>query len=294
MARYESGTHACLEVMVNSRKMTLQAMGGKLGVSRQRVLQMIKKNRMYDVWVQGANERKESRRIESANQKAEISQKKELVSKICGILIQARDQKISEEPWPSRKAFEYLYSRKLQRKGTRVNYGNMKKLLEKYQEGNASLTQLAEHSGIREPVISCLLKKMELPTLVIKYRKGRRRFSHSELEFIGRCSNTIMYSTDISYFIGCGGYIIRRHSDKNGGSSLTTLFNSELNYYRAFEIYEAKKLRFKDEDICKLLDMGEKAVEYAFENQKRIENVIRHDLKVIYREKMPERYKFLF
>ena len=96
--------------------------------------------------------------------------------------------------------------------------------------------------------------------------------------------------------MGIRSYLISQKTNglKPRAERLTAKFCWNLKYKNAFEIYEAQNLKFKKFEISELFDMDMKVINYAVQHQREIKETIKHDLQIVYRNKIPERYQFLF
>jgi len=265
---------------------SLQYIGDRMGnVTREWARQLIVQYGLYEKWVE--------------EKEAYLAREKKQAARLADVLNKLLGRQLREMSWPERKANEYFLSAK--RRDGRTSYDSLVKLFSEYERAvslgeKTSITEFGESTGFMYSSVASLLRRNGLSTLNKPNRKRRALVTEEEEELYGRCKKTRMSCPALAYFTGKKSNIIyqRVKADKPRAERVTEKFSLKLDYPKAFEIYEAQNLGYRKFEISELLDMKMPTINYALHHHRRIKETIRHDLRIIYKSKIPERYGFLF
>lgn len=272
---------------------SLAEIGKELGgLTRERARQILKRRGLHNQWV----------RAKETRQKKQETHNKQIMDKLpelLSVLEQRKTQLLETITWPERKAAEYLWS--AGRTDYRMNYDTLVDFFSRYElsvsrEERTTLAEFSDQTGLLFTTIASILRKSGLKTLNKPFIEKRILLSHKEKSMINRCKKAYMPCTDLAYFTGLRSYLIsqKTQGEKIPVKKLTAKFFWELKYRTAFEVYEARHLKFKKSEISGLLDIHNSTMDYALQHQREIKETIRHDLSLIYKNKIPEKYQFLF
>jgi len=153
---------------------------------------------------------------------------------------------------------------------------------------------LNNYSGISQTYIGVLLKKMRLKTLERPFMKKRVVTPDYKKEAIGRSSGFKMGHTDIAYFLSLSQHIVSQRRGKSGQHVIGYFGTKQLGYSLATQIYEAESLGFNKDETCELLDLRKNLVGYTLKNKKEIKGKLIPMLNILYSDRVPLKFRFLF
>jgi len=180
---------------------------------------------------------------------------------------------------------------------SQVTYDTIKKIFTRYfgakEAGKKiSLSQLGKGSGLWDSEIGRILNKVGLEPLYGK--KERHVTPQWKKDAIKRAFPLDVNPPDISYFLEIREHIVYQNMKKIGprpkrqefiAQPLANTGLPDLTYRLASQIYEARDLKFKTQDIVELLDTNKRVVNYILKNENIISPKIIEILQTLYPNK---------
>lgn len=262
------------------------------GVTGERVRQYINSSGQHEKW----KEAKLAPKVKEKERKATIGQ-------ILGGVLQRAYENAS---WEEQRAFDYIATRKklhphnYDMKTLIKVFRNYKTALDKGKK--VSLKKLSEKSGLLEPGVGTILRRVGLEPMVLG-RMNTVRLSQEKKDAMKRAFPIEMSNVDIAYFLGVPiytPYLYFHRYFKNGGERPKVKQEIEilrgglgsgkgrkyhLTYRLASQIYESLDAGFNVEETAYLLDTVPEAVVFANSQRAEIGGKIKRALKTLYPDK---------
>ena len=270
----------------------LKEIGDRVGLTGERIRQYLHKAGLHE-------KRKEARR----NIAIQESERKEVLENLlCGVLSRAYN---TEEDWVTRKAFEYVLQRKVE-KFDSYSFETLVEFFRKYEKAKnsgkkVSLGNLVKGTGI--PYLmgaSIVLKAVGLKTLCQPTYRERESTPKEKKEALRRIVKigSDLSSVDIAYFLRIPGRVasqnLKRYGreprrglrnmyfDVRGNRKKTNSGRKDLTYRLASQVYEAVDLGYGIEESAFLLDTSDRVVQTALAHRGEFSNKISKTLKILY------------
>lgn len=272
------------------RGLNLKQIGGKAGVTRERIRQYVCKTGQSDAY-------KKSRLWYDNHKKINKRERNEkILSILMGVRKNAFDKLEDNERWVARMALKA---------GERHLYGfdKLSIVFKRYNDAQRcgkklSLAELVAGTGIGNANAGKILKELGLGAMHGTFK--RHPLPEDKKEAIRRVASLDMSYVDIGYFLGVSGAVVSQNIRRLGlnRTKSPSIFarvghgifgGASLTSRLASQIYEAQDLGFEEADICELLGVKGIVVNYALENRGEIGEEIMKGLKVMWPEKKIER-----
>jgi len=235
------------------------------GVSKQAIDQYLSRSGQRNAWKQ---------------KRYELTQRNPAIKEFLTVLY-SRTRQIPPTDWALARTQEYIWAHK------RSPIDKTYKVYAEYRQAKdkgekPSYRQIAKKTGCHLMYVMDLFHFAGLKPLCREYHESE--IPTKTMMKISRMGITI---PDIAYFCGMSDNGVKLRLYEAGfrpkpRDVKTSTGMRKLTYRLASEIYEAKDLKFSDDDISELLDIDRKVVEYAIRKKREIAPTITDALRLIY------------
>ena len=261
------------------RGMSLQEMRVELNksikISRERIRQYIIHSDQNPKWVEKKEEAEQG--------------KKQSLENIIYILKTRVDELVKKESWAFQKAFEYMESGS---KKSGVQFGTLITAFERLEKGanyreKIELTVIADGLNMHLTTLGRIFRAVGVESM---YNSKQRNIPTEEKkEQIRRGYSLEMTVPDIGYFLEIPNNVVAGIFRKIGNRPrikryIARFGNKDLIYRLASQIYEAEDLKFKKNEIAKLLDTNKAVVDYATANREALQQKIIGVMRILYHD----------
>lgn len=271
--------------------LTLEKIGDKLGLTRERIRQKINETGQYESWRLSRSFYKYTR--EERDLEEERGKLIDILHKRVQQQINSIDETIQ---WAEKKANEYKLSMKksLTTKNfpLPIPYEKLLEVFRYYREAQLkgeklSFDDISKRAGFKSAGLSKrILNRVSLQSLNWQV-EDTRRLSEDQKKMVERSASLEMNNNDRAYFMNLPEHIPTQYGIK-GKRIVLKQFSIEeprLTYGLASQIYEVQDALFTREEIIELLDTSPKAVDYSLEHKDEIAPKIINALNILYPEK---------
>ncbi|MEK6974410.1 MAG: hypothetical protein AABW41_04215 [Nanoarchaeota archaeon] len=272
--------------------LSLAKIADKFSLSRERIRQKIIENGQYHEW-------KHYRTLIKQKEQAQIITKNAFLKQVHSLISNSLESLCAQEGWAYQKTSEYFNS--FCNSGPILSFGVVLSLLQRYENaiGNdqkLSLRQLREGLDIKyDATVSDILKRINLGPMNGSLKMVR--ITKETKESLKRALELPLTNQDLGYFLGIPDYVAKYTLRKLGRTAQPKQFiihlgehvnglkladpKYALTYRAASQIYEAKDLGFKKDEIIKLLSTSELVFDYAMLHERELSGSLVSILKTL-------------
>lgn len=274
------------------RGLSLSEVGKRVGLSRERVRQIVESSGI-------SKEYSEKRKKVKEELRAEKKQPERAFGEILWHLDRRAEELARQEGWAYEKAVEYVNkpTRIVRSKLRSHSFNDVLGIFQTYETAKSngeklSLKKLCEGTGFFLTQARKILNSVGVEPMHGTF--DRHVTPKHKKEAIYRSTGVGMSNMDIAYFLWLKPHVVDQNLGRKGLSSkrpeikgFIKKFGSgkeqkNLTYRLASEIYEACDAGFNLEETCELLDTTPEIVEYAIMNDGKIGEEIVKALRVLY------------
>ncbi len=267
--------------------LTLEEIGGKVELTRERVRQYIKWSGQHAIYMGIRKRVNKDFSIRNNTVKSRKTQEREILF----LINQRLARKAQQESWPMQKMVEYELTYRQKHDPKEYTSQQLLSLFTAYddaaQQGEQlSLEELEHRSGISFTGVGRMLKRVGLEPMYGPLHKRTRQELQGSIAMIDRLADSDLSSVDVAYFTGEWGSQIHTRWRKTGvqkkGKILYQTGNHKLTYRLASEMYEADDLGFNSAEIQELYEKPDKLVQFALNHREKIGQKLMHALWMMY------------
>ena len=275
------------------RGLTLEQIGDKLGVTRERIRQKIIETDQYESWRLGRYFYKYKYKKEERDLETEMARVVDILHKRVQQQINSIDETTQ---WAEKRANEYKLSMKKSLSDENfpptIPYEKLLEVFKCYREAQLkvekiSFDDISKRAGFKSASLSKrILNRVGLQSLNWQVEE-MRRLSEEQKKMVERSASLEMNNHDRAYFMNLPEHIPAQYGIKGKRIVLKRFSSKEhrLNYRLASQIYEAQEAGFNREEIVELFDTFPRTVDYSLEHKDEIAPKIIEALNILYPEK---------
>jgi len=270
--------------------LTLEAIGQVIGVSGERIRQRLRSTGWHKFW----QDSKRHQKILSENLQYEAR------TNFVAFLNVYVDEKAKEKGWAHQKAVEYIRSftsisasRGQRKRLGRPNLDYIVTIFERYEEAQRSgkplsLEQIGEQLGedlnLYPSEVSGILKRVGLEPL---YGSRERHITPQyKKDAMKRTFDSDMTISDVAHFLELPYYVVisyfRRIGKRKRRTPLVDPEGLLITYSLLSQIYDAKDIGFKPEEMSELFDTSPNKVRYAFKHRETLAPRVIASLQILF------------
>lgn len=276
--------------------LTLEAIGQRTDVTRERIRQYILGTGQHDLWREARKERKNV----LGNLVSQIRNiGNNLASQIEKIV---ENNYCKEDNWAYEKTKEYFYSKRYKINNEKYSFDRIFSLFKDYHQAlengdKVSLKKFGERHGFHFVSVGKFFGDVGLKPLGQLFtheRKKRVATPKYKKQALEKVVEVEMPNPDIAYFLNLPNYVIsqffsiyykgykKRPKVKRFIRGGPRYKKSILNYRKASEIYEAEDASFSEKEILELCNISKEVYDYALDNKKEISKHIMKNLEIMF------------